>query len=78
MKNFFNFTILTDRHPLAKNKLPTIYSEWGPLYSQTIAIPPLSIITNRQWLLLASSIISEKEDSFTNPTYIPCGFQDAT
>ncbi|WP_426577544.1 hypothetical protein ACP179_05305 [Xenorhabdus stockiae] len=64
-------SILINRHLLEKNKLPITYSAWGELYSQTIEVTIPYIDKNKSpMIIIASSIISEEECSFTDPTYV--------
>ncbi|PHM36585.1 hypothetical protein [Xenorhabdus innexi] len=64
-------SILINRHLLEKNKSPITYSEWGKLYSQTIEVTIPYIDKDKSpMIIIASSIISAEECSFSDPTYI--------
>ncbi|PHM28022.1 exported hypothetical protein [Xenorhabdus budapestensis] len=57
MKIFFNFMLLIGRHPLVKNKLPITYSEWEPLYYQTIAVTNPFIDNDKSPMVIITSLI---------------------
>lgn len=64
-------SFLLVRTALKDHIKPITLGEWGPLYVQTIKIS-IPFINNKKppVTILASSIISAKECSLTEPTYI--------
>ncbi|WP_237387160.1 hypothetical protein [Xenorhabdus sp. Sc-CR9] len=59
------------RYPLAKNKLPITFLDWGQLYTQTIEISiPFIDKQKPPMIFIAASIISAEECSLTEPSYI--------